>query len=118
MFQHDQIYEIRHIRKYPNDELQAYYEKKRAFEEMLHKMDAEKNRVKQSKSTAQIEKRAQAYQAAVEQFDMSTNALIEHVETLKKGKVQCVADMYAFLDVHKKYHDELANIFAEIESKQ
>ena len=44
--------------------------------------------------------------------------LIEHVETLKKGKVQCVADMYAFLDVHKKYHDELAHIFAEIENKQ
>lgn len=24
MFQHDQIYEIRHIRKYPNDELQVF----------------------------------------------------------------------------------------------
>lgn len=54
---------------------------------MLHKMDAEKNRVKQSKSTTQIEKRAQAYQAAVEQFDMSTNTVGSESSNKSKKKI-------------------------------
>ncbi|KAH7728707.1 Protein F36A2.11 [Aphelenchoides avenae] len=108
----DERRSIRHLRRFIPEEYKQLKEQRTKLYNIRDHMDEIKHKVKNAKSTVQIEKLAILYQQAVAEFDQQATKVLQLLDQLPSIKEMHQRDLTEYFDVMLKYHESMLTVIS------